>query len=523
MADFTLSAFQRPLQWPDEEVDTRYTYSSTWDRADLNNELFANEQRLFTQQQEDLSDFYLEVPPSPALAPTAGPSNLSQLLDPPPGYMEQRSAFALDIAPTESTFLDSFPKGNATLTYQNENNELESIRNVNVELIEERSPILGMAFETGRSGPQLYLETLTSATALPFLRYLYTGTYALRPMTGEPGDMYEDVPTSVLFHCHLYRLAEIYDLPDLKSQAYVNILRQFEFGCSSPEKPIEVCTAIRYVYEHLKEHENLIDAIVNYCVSCFVRHALAEDPDFRQLAYDLRPFHQSLCKNSMGRMSEAESKNHDIPFLKRTPADVVAAAMAIIQMPFKPYAPDTYASREDLTATKFDHVFHFHSNDRFDTAVKKRRRPEKVSKGKENMSLPLRLRDDTFDPLNWTTAAAVTTQPEDDDYKFGSKRRASSAAKEAPPLTGWISKLRADMDRQILSEPEYEIVERPEPVTTSRDSESDSESGTYVKVNRQEVANEALPIRTKAPAAEPSAKSAAHGDSDSDCTDWELI
>ena len=290
-------------------MGTRFRYSSTpWDHDQLNTELFTNEQRLITQDQEDLIDLYPEAPPSPALVPSAGPSNLSQSLEPPSGYMEQRSAFALDNAPTESTFLDSYPKGNATLTYQSADNALESIRNVNVQLIEERSPILGMAIETGRSGPQLFLETLTSATALPFLRYLYTGTYALRPMTGEPGDLYEDVPTSVLFHCQLYRLAEIYDLPDLKSQAYVNVLRQFEFGCSSPEKPIDLCAAIRFVCEYLQEHENLIDAIVNYCVSCFLQHRLAEDSDFKQLAYDLRPFHQSLCKNSMAREFENESE-----------------------------------------------------------------------------------------------------------------------------------------------------------------------------------------------------------------------
>jgi hypothetical protein len=222
--------------------------------------------------------------------------------------MEQPSAFVLDTHPTESTFLESYPKGNATLTYQNDDGELESIRNVNLLLIEERSPILSMAFETSRSGPQLFLETLTSATAYPFLRYLYTGSYSLRPITGEPGDRYEDVPTSVLLHCQLYRLADIYDLPDLRTQAYVNVLRQCEFGCSSPDKPIDLCAAIRFVYDYLQEHENLIDAILNYCVSCFLQHRLTEDAEFKQLAYDLRPFHQALCKNSREREFENESK-----------------------------------------------------------------------------------------------------------------------------------------------------------------------------------------------------------------------
>ena len=196
--------------------------------------------------------------------------------------------------------------------------------------------------------------------------------------------------------------------------------------------------------------------------------------------------------------------------------------MAIIQMPFKPYVPETYASREDLAATKFDHVFHFHSNDRFDNALK-RRRPEETSKGKEKMTFPLRPRNsqETFDRLNWAAAAVATaTEPEDEDYKFGNKRRASSAAKETPSTTSWISQLRADMDKGVVLEPEYEIVERPEPATTSRDSDSDSESSTFVQVKHEEVASGSLPIRTKPPTAAPNAKNAADSDSDSE---WTLL
>ena len=290
-----------------------------WDRDQLNDELLAHELEYWRRHQVHLPGSYpAAAPPSSpallALIPSVAPSQpfesfeSAEPAEPPPGYMEQPSAFVLDTPPTESTFLESYPKGNATLTYQNDDGELESIRNVNFQLIEESCPILGMAFEPRRSGPQLFLETLTSTTAYPFLRYLYTGSYSLRPITGEPGDRYEDVPTSVLLHCQLYRLADIYDLPDLKSQAYVNVLRQCEFGCSSPEKPIDLCAAIRFVYEYLHEHENLVDAILNYCVSCFLQHRLADDAEFKQLAYDLRPFHQALCKNSMEREFENESK-----------------------------------------------------------------------------------------------------------------------------------------------------------------------------------------------------------------------
>lgn len=282
-----------------------YTPTS-WDRTALNDELLTNEQRHFGETVHDSNN-----EPNTILAPqnsltSTGAS--SHTLERNQGYMEQPSSFAIDSPPTQSTFLESFPKGDATISFPGDNNALESLHNLEILLIQSRCPILGMAFERSRSGPQLYLETLTSATALPFLRYLYTGTYALRGLSGQVEDFYEDVPTSLLLHCQLYRLADIYDLPELKSQAYVNVLRQCEFGCSSPEKPIDLCAAIRFTYEHLREHANLIDAIVNYCVSCFLRHRLAEDVEFKKLGFELRPFHQELCKNSMSREFEDDSK-----------------------------------------------------------------------------------------------------------------------------------------------------------------------------------------------------------------------
>lgn len=231
--------------------------------------------------------------------------------NPPPshsirGYMQQDSPFSFDAAPiNEKSFMEWYPEGNATLSFPRDDGQIMTIQNINLFMIEERCQLLSTAFEPSRSGPRLYLETLTPATAIPFLRYLYTGTYAL---ASAAGDYYEDVPTSVLLHCQLYRLGDLYDLPELKSQAYVNVLRQCEFGCSSPEKPIDLCAAIRYTYQSLHEHENLVDAIINYCVSCFLGHRLAQDEEFKQLAYELRPFHQDLCRNSMGREFENESK-----------------------------------------------------------------------------------------------------------------------------------------------------------------------------------------------------------------------
>lgn len=202
------------------------------------------------------------------------------------------------------SFIDWYPKGDATLTYEGSNG-VESIRELDPDIIGARCPLLAAAFEPARGGLRLHLETVTAASAEPFLRYLYTGTYALPDPQGQYDN---DVPTSMLAHCELYRQGIIYELEDLMSQAYVNVLRQGEYGCSSPDKPIELIAAISYAYRHLSHHTNVIDAIINYCVSCFMQHRLVEDHDFIALVNELPRFHQDLCRNCLGRDDDVESK-----------------------------------------------------------------------------------------------------------------------------------------------------------------------------------------------------------------------
>ena len=103
------------------------------------------------------------------------------------GYMERASPFSMDEAPrqiaasetsrAETAFMDHFPPSNTSLTFINSSNQLESIPNINLRVVAERSPLLAAAFEQARGRCLLHLETLTSLTAIPFLRFLYTGYY----------------------------------------------------------------------------------------------------------------------------------------------------------------------------------------------------------------------------------------------------------------------------------------------------------------------------------------------------------
>ncbi|TKA32002.1 hypothetical protein B0A50_01247 [Salinomyces thailandicus] len=329
----------------------------------------------------------------------------------------------------EDSFLELYPAGDGTLSYPDGDGELASISNINVDLIEARCPLLSMAFDQSRTGrPHLHLETLTAMSALPFLRYLYTESYAL---ASSAGDFYEDVPTSVLLHCELYRLGDIYDLPELKTQAYVNILRQCEFGCSSPDKPIHLCSAIRFSYQHLSSHENIIESILSYCITCFNSHRLGGDSEFRQLAYELRPFHQKLCWMASNRGGEDAE-----------------AASAIIQLPYRLYKPDTYASMEGAKNSRLaDVVYHFHAEDKTDRLGKGRKtrgEPVEVPSRLSNLTLALRPRSTTPSPVP-TLREKESSASEDEGFYVVKREDSSPLVESAAPGAA------SDFEYEVLS------------------------------------------------------------------------
>lgn len=297
--------------------------------------------------------------------------------------------------------LKGLPVGTDTISHPGPHGYIDSIDHLHASIIEQQSPLIAASFEQSRSGKRLHLDTLSWQTAMPFVRFLYTGSYA---MSGD----WEDVPTSVLLHCKMFHLGDIYDLPDLRSQAYVNVLRQCEFGCSSPDKPIELCAAIEFAYQNLPSQASITDAIVHYCVSCFLSHKLGDDAGFRDLSYRLRAFHQDLAKACMSRGFADES------------------AAAIIQLPYKHYTPETYASIENPAIAGFqDLIHHFHSSDRFDDDSLRRKR-QRVQFGKtEEPSGKFALKEEDPDIKQFSLAfrpnpagsmPPITQQPEPDAH-----------------------------------------------------------------------------------------------------------
>jgi hypothetical protein len=226
-----------------------------------------------------------------------------------------------------------------------------------------------------------------------------------------------DVPTSVSLHCRMYYLGHLYDLADLKSQAYVNVLRQCEFGCSSPNMPIDLCPAIDFVYRHLQGHDELSDALVQYCVTQCVSHKLHENAEFRKVAFYVRAFHQDLTKACRDRGYEDDS------------------AAIIIQLPYMHYAPATYASTEDPPISRFeDVVHHYHSTDRFDNLSPKKRQRATFDERQTSPTKALKLQESTEKSVN---GLALRQAPEKSASVNSGKQSTLECEAKLPDAPRW--------------------------------------------------------------------------------------
>lgn len=226
------------------------------------------------------------------------------LPDPPEQPARRRDA---DI-PTD------LPNGNAVLTYADSLGSLCRIENLHLDIIEQRSPLIAAAFEASNRQHCLHLDALTPISARPFVRYIYLGSYA------EVEAQYEDVPSSLLLHCQLHFLGALFDMHELQDQALVNVIRQCEFACFSPDQPIDLCVAIRFCHEHIDYCRRPLENIVAYCIERFSAHRLGEDSVFLELAYSHKRFHNDLARALVDRNYKDES------------------AFDIIRLPFAPHS-----------------------------------------------------------------------------------------------------------------------------------------------------------------------------------------
>jgi hypothetical protein len=191
-------------------------------------------------------------------------------------------------------FLKVFEPGSATLIVLLPDCTVSRIPNLNPAIINIKCPLLGYAFDDGPNGDlQATIEATSPAVVAAFLRYIYTDDY--------PPPQEDDGPFSLLIHAEIYKLALNYDVPMLQVLAQSCFFRETELSCSVPYPPIDLCAAIRFIYEDRDCFQSFIDTLVNYCVTCFKYHGLGSNSEFRRVAFETPEFHKGLFQTNLGR------------------------------------------------------------------------------------------------------------------------------------------------------------------------------------------------------------------------------
>lgn len=177
-----------------------------------------------------------------------------------------------------------------------------TFRDLDHDLIAQSCPLLALSFENGHRGLHHSIEATSVELIAHFLRFLHTGDY----MTFDGSNQEE--PCSLLLHAELCRLGDLYEIDTLMVQAHLNVIRKTELACSSSQAPEDLVSAIRFIYEQLSGHRDLVDTVLHYCISCFVQHGLGRSEGFKLLVYELRQFHTDLCRTNYHRGFEDEGE-----------------------------------------------------------------------------------------------------------------------------------------------------------------------------------------------------------------------
>ncbi|KAF2133349.1 hypothetical protein P153DRAFT_353720 [Dothidotthia symphoricarpi CBS 119687] len=160
-------------------------------------------------------------------------------------------------------------------------------------------PLLYHAFESDEHGRlQASIEATSTSSVVSLLRFCYTGGYIPIEQCAEL--------FSLLQHAEIYKLASNFDVPELQLVAHGNFSCQIECACSLPTTPQDLPETIRFVYKHFSGHElqqehNLVNTLLNYCVSAYHYHKLGENAEFLKVVDDIPIFRQDLCRTNIAR------------------------------------------------------------------------------------------------------------------------------------------------------------------------------------------------------------------------------
>ncbi|KAF2280066.1 uncharacterized protein EI97DRAFT_390848 [Westerdykella ornata] len=224
------------------------------------------------------------------------------------------------------------------------------ITNLPAGLIRCTCPVLAEALSDGPQGRrQAGIDVRSEDIVHGLMRYLQWGDYLT------PAERDQASP-SLLKHAEMSKVAQDFDLPRLRVAARMHFFSNTELACCVPCPPADLCETIRFLYRYPTAGPELLDCLLNYCVSCFAYHDLGANAGFRQVAYEIPEFHRALVQTSFkrGLIDEGASAIMQLPVCENTPLSVEIETRDLQSEHYAHGWYDTEPDRLDSTDTDGD-------------------------------------------------------------------------------------------------------------------------------------------------------------------------
>jgi len=194
------------------------------------------------------------------------------------------------------TFLRDVVDGKADIIIDHEGYKCRVI-GLDLDLMWMKMPKLAALFESTDHGDVCVLDKFPRRAVISLLRYIYLDDYRML-------ETRIDEQCSLLPHVQMYYAGELYCAPELTRLASTHILRELELTSSIGRVPLDLCDAIRFVYNRLAHAMQIKNNIVNVCISCCRYYNLSAHDDFCEVLRDIPAFYQDF---SVANMFESEA------------------------------------------------------------------------------------------------------------------------------------------------------------------------------------------------------------------------
>lgn len=189
-------------------------------------------------------------------------------------------------------FLHFFKQGNVVLFLENPDGDQQSIRHLDEDVINMRSPLLAAALDSGANGQKTVTLNVPSFKAgVSLVRFLYLGSYMI-----EDEDELNKIQPELHIHAEMLYVANTLSSTELAHLALGNFNACLERAVGYATSPQDLVPTIVFLYHYADDCKGMLDSLLHYCVACFTTQKLGQSAELLRLAEKHSTFHSDLSR-----------------------------------------------------------------------------------------------------------------------------------------------------------------------------------------------------------------------------------